>query len=140
MAPRDWSTIDLCQASIDYEYNNVRLRMDNADDDRNDFRPHYLALPDADILHCFSHIYYILGQLIAGQKNLIADNNSYNPRFAVPYFLKHYSGGTTFVLTWSDIITAWNAMNKPQTMQTIHTIDNMRKTIWNESLLIRFQA
>jgi len=62
-------------------------------------------------------------------------NNLYDPKYAVPYYLKYHVG-----VTWKSICEAWVKDDFEGRFWTIGIIDRMRQIMWNEPFDITWAA
>jgi len=62
-----------------------------------------------------------------------ADEN--DPPFSIPYFMQHYTvedAGEEFELTWAKINAAWIDAPRMGRLQTVLTLDELRRSVWDD--------
>lgn len=139
MVDRDWSTEEKCQLSINYEYNCAHGFAEEAYSKYGDFVAKIGTETDPVTLAIFNKIKYVLQPLYKSLYRLCADSSDYSPNYAVPYFLKHYTGDGEVTITWKDIVIAWGQASDPGKMWTITTMDQIRQNMWNKDPQIKWK-
>ena len=129
----DWSTQETTFANMLTMYDQAEFRRWTAESNWGSFDYYYSILEDDHTA------LYWLGescrQLRYALGEFIAKDESYDPKYLIPYYFANFAG-----VTWEAICSAWIKNDFEGRQWTIAMIDHMRKLLWNEPFDVVFAA
>ncbi len=137
----DFDTRETLWTLIETNWQNMYEFRQDASTANNVVGANYESIVDPSAQWCVKYLYWAMGHIISCFLAIDGHDSGYDPKFAIPYFLKNYTIETAAEptpLTWEDIVEAWAAASLDGVKFTISMLDYMREAIWDEPYNAKF--